>query len=184
MLKRNHLYFLLIILSFSSCNIDNKRIAPALNSITAEDMKKQISVIASDDFLGRAPSTTGEEKTINYLAGQFKQLGLVPANNGSYFQEVSLLKLTADKSMKLDIIGAKSKVSLLSSGDFIGSTPQVTDLVSIDNSDIVFVGYGINSPEYNWNDYAGTNVKGKTVLMLVNDLVMPLPTPRFLTEGQ
>jgi Zn-dependent M28 family amino/carboxypeptidase len=162
----------LIILSvfvFVSCNMENKSVKPALASILADDMKNYISVLASDDFLGRAPSTTGEQKTINYLAEQFKQLGLKPANNGSFFQEVSLVKLTADHSMMLDISGGKRNFSLSFSDDFVGGTPQISELVKIDNSDIVFVGYGINSPEYNWNDYKGLDVKGKTVLMMVND---------------
>ena len=169
MSKKNLLFVFLIISAFTSCKVENKNIVTAIDSITADDLKTKISVLASDDFRGRAPSTIGEEKTIAYLAEQFKQSGLKPANNGSYFQEVSLIKLTADKSMILDINGGKSKVSLKYSDDFIGSTPKVTDFVKIDNSDIVFVGYGINSPEYNWNDYAGLDVKGKTVLMLVND---------------
>lgn len=169
MFKKNNLLIILTIFAFASCNVENKRIEPALNSITADDMKGYISVLASDDFMGRSPATIGEEKTISYLEEQFKQLGLVPANNGSYFQEVSLIKLTADKSMKLDITGTKDKISLKFSDDFIGGTPQVTEFVKIDNSDIVFVGYGINSPENNWNDYDGIDVKGKTVLMLVND---------------
>ena len=169
MSKKNLLFIFLIVSAFTSCKVENKRIVTALDSITADDLKTKISVLASDDFRGRAPSTIGEEKTIAYLAEQFKQAGLKPANNGSFFQEVSLIKLTADKSMILDINGGKSKVSLKYSDDFIGSTPKVTDFIKIDNSDIVFVGYGINSPENNWNDYAGLDVKGKTVLMLVND---------------
>ena len=169
MSKKNLLFIFLIVSAFTSCKVENKRIVTAVDSITADDLKTKISILASDDFRGRAPSTIGEEKTIAYLAEQFKQSGLKPANNGSYFQEVSLIKLTADKSMILDINGGKSKVSLKYSDDFIGSTPKVTDFVKIDNSDIVFVGYGINSPENNWNDYAGLDVKGKTVLMLVND---------------
>ena len=169
MSKKNLLFIFLIVSAFTSCKVENKRIVTALDSITADELKTKISVLASDDFRGRAPSTIGEEKTIAYLAEQFKQAGLKPANNGSFFQEVSLIKLTADKSMMLDINGGKSKVSLKYSDDFIGSTPKVTDFIKIDNSDIVFVGYGINSPENNWNDYAGLDVKGKTVLMLVND---------------
>jgi len=169
MSKKNLLFIFLIVSAFTSCKVENKRIVTAVDSITADDLKTKISVLASDDFRGRAPSTIGEEKTIAYLAEQFKQAGLKPANNGSFFQEVSLIKLTADKSMILDINGGKSKVSLKYSDDFIGSTPKVTDFIKIDNSDIVFVGYGINSPENNWNDYAGLDVKGKTVLMLVND---------------
>jgi Zn-dependent M28 family amino/carboxypeptidase len=169
MSKKNLMFIFLIISTFTSCKVENKSIVTAIDSITADDLKTKISILASDDFRGRAPSTIGEEKTIAYLAEQFKQSGLKPANNGSYFQEVSLIKLTTDKSMILDINGGKSKVSLKYSDDFIGSTPKVTDFVKIDNSDIVFVGYGINSPENNWNDYAGLDVKGKTVLMLVND---------------
>ena len=169
MSKKNLLFIFLIVSAFTSCKVENKRIVTALDSITADELKTKISVLASDDFRGRAPSTIGEEKTIAYLAEQFKQAGLKPANNGSFFQEVSLIKLTADKSMILNINGGKSKVSLKYSDDFIGSTPKVTDFIKIDNSDIVFVGYGINSSENNWNDYAGLDVKGKTVLMLVND---------------
>jgi Zn-dependent M28 family amino/carboxypeptidase len=169
MVKRNHLIIILILFAITGCKTEKKGINTTIDSITAEDLKKQISIIASDDFQGRAPSTTGEKKTIEYLAEQFKLLGLKPANNGSFFQEVSLMKLTADKSMTLDIMGKKSKITLKYPDDFIGSTPQASDSIKIDNSEVVFVGYGINSPEYNWNDYAGLDVKGKTVLMLVND---------------
>ncbi len=168
-LKKNQTLILLIVIAMVSCNVENNRIKPSLASITVEDMKDRISVLASDDFQGRAPSTVGEEKTINHLAEQFKEIGLTPANNGSYFQEVSLMKVSADPSMRLDINGGKGNISLRFSEEFIGGTPQVKDLVQINNSDIVFVGYGINSPEYSWNDYEGLDVKGKTVLMLVND---------------
>jgi Zn-dependent M28 family amino/carboxypeptidase len=169
MFKKNHLSILLTLIAIVSCNEESNRIKPSLTSITIEDMKDHISVLASDDFQGRAPSTQGEEKTINYLAEQFKKIGLKPANKGSYFQEVSLMKISADTSAKLDINGGKSKISLRFSEDFIGGTPQVSELVQIKNSEIVFVGYGINSSEYRWNDYDGLDVKGKTVLMLVND---------------
>ena len=83
---KNYATFLIPILVFFSCNVENKRVETAVKSISAEDMKKNISVLASDDFRGRAPSTIGEDKTINYLAGQFKEIGLKPADNGSYFQ--------------------------------------------------------------------------------------------------
>ena len=159
----------MVILSLAGCKQQNNNIKPALDSITADDMKNYISVLASDDFQGRAPATEGEKKTIAYLQKQFGSLGLKPANNGSYLQEVSLVKLTADPQMKLNITGGKTNLSLKYSEDFMGNTPQIKDLIDIKGSDIVFVGYGINSPENNWNDYAGIKVKGKTVLMLVND---------------
>lgn len=169
MFKKNYVFILSIIIAFVSCNVENKRIEPALESINVDDLKNRISVLASDDFQGRAPATIGEEKTINYLAEQFKQIGLKPANGDSYFQEVALVKLTADASMKLDISDRERNLSLVFSDDFIGGTPQKSDFIQVDNSDIIFVGYGINSPENNWNDYKGLDVKGKTVLMLVND---------------
>jgi len=167
--KNKHAFILLAICVFVGCNKVNKRIEPALESITIDEVKNHISVLASDDFLGRAPTTAGEDKTINYLAEQFKQIGLKPAKGNSYFQEVSLVKLTADASMRLDISEGKRNLSLVFSDEFIGGTPQISELVQINNSEIVFVGYGINSPENNWNDYEGLDVRGKTVLMLVND---------------
>lgn len=168
-LNKNLPFSLLAVIAIVSCNVEKKGIEPALAAITVEDMKTHISVLASDDFQGRAPSTEGEEKTVNYLAGQFKQIGLKPANGDSFFQEVSLVKLTGDPSMKLDISGGKRDLRLKFSDEFIAGTPQVTEIVKISNSDIIFVGYGINSPENGWNDYEGLDVKGKTVLMLVND---------------
>jgi Zn-dependent M28 family amino/carboxypeptidase len=169
MVLKKHIFILFIIFMVTSCNVHDKRLKPALDSINAGDMKNYISVLASDDFLGRAPATLGEKRTITYLEEQFKKAGLQPANKGSFFQEVPLVKITADPSMKLSITGGKQKIDLKYSDDFIGDTPQLSDLIEVNNSDIVFVGYGIDSPENNWNDYKGLDVKGKTVLMLVND---------------
>lgn len=166
--KRDFLIFLVAVL-FVSCTSQKDNISEALKSITIDDLKKQLSVIASDDFAGRAPATEGEIKTINYLQAQFREAGLQPANNGSFLQEVSLVKISPDKSFSLDISGAKNKLSLEYPVEFIGSTSKISEQTDIDNSEIVFVGYGINSPENNWNDYEGIDVKGKTVLMMVND---------------
>jgi Zn-dependent M28 family amino/carboxypeptidase len=160
---------LLIIISIAACKNNTKKTESASDAITADDMKRHISVLASDDFEGRAPSTPGEEKTIKYLAEQFRQLGLEPANHGNWFQEVSMIKITAVKNIKLAISGGKEKVDLKFPDDFIGGTPQTQDLIKEDNSDMIFAGYGIVAPEYNWNDYAGLDVKGKTVVVLVND---------------
>ncbi len=142
---------------------------PALDSITEDDMKDRISMLASDEFLGRAPATEGEEKTISYLAGQFRKTGLEPANGSSYFQEVPLIAITPDPAMKLVLTGGKNKLDLNFPDDFVGYTCQTIDKITIDNSEVIFVGYGINAPEYGWNDYKDLDVRGKTVLMLVND---------------
>lgn len=169
MSKINYLFISLVILTFASCKTKNISIESALESITAEEIKVHISVLASDDFLGRFPASEGEEKTIRYLEEQFKQIGLEPASDNSYFQEVPLVKLTAGGSRILRITGDKKVLDLSFPDDFIGWSPQTTEFIEIDNSDLVFVGYGINSPENDWNDYEGLDVRGKTVLMLVND---------------
>jgi Zn-dependent M28 family amino/carboxypeptidase len=169
MLKLKLLSALVVFASLISCNRQESNLQNAINSITPDGMKSVISVLASDDFQGRAPSTTGEEKTIKYLAEQFKEVGLQPANNGSYFQEVSLVKLTPGKLMKLNVKSGKQNLDLAFSADFIGGTPQVKDSISMENSDMIFAGYGINSPEYNWNDFKDIDVKGKTIVVLVND---------------
>jgi hypothetical protein len=110
-----------------------------------------------------------EEKTINYLAEQFKRIGLKPANRDSWFQEVPLLRLTSESSKTLLITGGKTEFSLSSPDDFVGWSPQTSEQITIENSRLEFVGYGINAPEFGWNDYEGIDVKGKTVLILVND---------------
>ncbi len=169
MFRKNHLSVLVIFFVLAGCRTHDKGLETALEGITADIMKKHISVLASDDFQGRAPATAGEEKTIAYLAEQFKKAGLKPANAGSYFQEVALVRLSADANMTMVVTGGGKELNLRFSDDFIGGTPHVADEIRIDDSEIVFIGYGINSPEYNWNDYSGLDLKGKTVLMLVND---------------
>lgn len=163
------LFLTISVLLLSGCRNQAEDITSAAESINTEDLKKHISILASDEFGGRAPASEGEEKTISYLSGQFDSLGLEPGNNGSWFQEVSMIKITADPKMKLDITGGGNKLSFSSPLEFIGGSPQTDDAISLSSSDLVFVGYGINSPEYNWNDYEGLDVKGKTVVMLVND---------------
>lgn len=172
--KKNMIRYLVTALLISaiflvSCKNSSRNITPAAESIDTVNLKHHISILASDEFGGRAPASEGEEKTISYLAEEFGKLGLEPANNGSWFQEVSMIKITADQTMSLGISGGKSRISLKSPADFIGGSPQTNDRIKIENSEMIFVGYGIIAPEYNWNDYEGLDVKGKTVVMLVND---------------
>jgi Zn-dependent M28 family amino/carboxypeptidase len=159
----------LLTLAIASCKNRVEDYDAGIESINADDLKRHIKVLASDDFEGRAPASPGEEKTINYLAEQFGKLGLEPANNGSWFQEVPMIKITAQEDIELNITDGKNRLSLSSPSDFIGGTPQTSDKISVENSEIVFAGYGIIAPEYNWNDYADLDVKGKTVVVLVND---------------
>ncbi len=153
----------------TGCQPQEKNVDSALKSISVGDYKDYISVIASDSLMGRAPATIGEERTIAYLTDEYRKLGLQPANNGRYLQEVPMVKITAEPSMKMSFSAGQKKVDLKYAVDFIGNTSQIKDQVAVDGSDVIFVGYGIDAPEKDWNDYQGLDLKGKTVLMLVND---------------
>lgn len=133
--------------------------------INTDDLKQHIKTLASDEFEGRLPTTIGEEKTLDYLVKEFKQLGYQPGNGDSFLQPVELIEMTADPDMTMTI---GDNVLAYKEG-MMASTSREQDIVELKNSELVFVGYGVNAPEYNWNDYEGLDVKGKTVVILVND---------------
>ena len=132
--------------------------------------KERIQTLASDEFGGRKPLTEYETKTINYIADEFKNLGLQPANNGSYFQPVREISTFArpDKN-SIRVKAAKGSMDLNFPDDIVIWTLRGQKKIVVPNTDFVFVGFGINAPEYNWNDYEGIDVKGKIVIAMVND---------------
>lgn len=135
---------------------------------------EHIKVLSSDDFEGRLPGTAGEDKTVDYLTQQFKALGLEPGNpDGSYVQKVDLVGITSHPSASFSGCGAE--VALKFPDTFVAGTTQVKPEVAISNSDLVFVGYGVSAPEYGWDDYKDVDVRGKTIVMLVNDPAIPDP---------
>jgi Zn-dependent M28 family amino/carboxypeptidase len=138
--------------------------------ISAEDFSAHVRVLASDEFGGRKPGSEGEEKTVNYLRTQFQRLGLEPGNNGSYFQTVPMIETNADLAQTSMSWKVGDKVDAMKFGDdmVLGTRRGVAD-EHIDDAPVVFVGYGVNAPEADWNDYAGIDVKGKVVVMLIND---------------
>ncbi len=144
--------------------------------LSLDTMKTLVGELASDEFEGRMPGTVGEEKTMALLTREFAGAGLKPGNNGQWFQDVPLVEITAKNVSPLKFTGGKTDMSLDYGSDFVASSYRVTDKISVADSDVVFVGYGINAPEKKWNDYAGLDVKGKTVVILVND-------PDWETEG-
>jgi len=151
------------------------RLQPALEAITPDGLLAHIKILASDEFEGRAPGTKGEELSINYITDQFKQIGLKPGNpDGSYIQEVPLVGIKSDTKMSFTM-GDKT-TDLKYPDDFIASSARLQSEIKIDNSDVVFVGYGIVAPEYGWDDYKDVNVSGKTILMLIGD--PPIPDPK------
>ena len=132
----------------------------------AERLKK----LSSDEFEGREPGTLGERLTTAYLKDEFERIGLKPGNNGSWFQSVPTVEITlqnTDTSLDIQVGGANEKLAYKT--DMVVGNLSAKPDVSLKDSALVFVGYGVNAPEQNWNDYAGLDVKGKTVVVLVND---------------
>ena len=142
----------------------------AAEVITEADFRRHIELLASDEFGGRAPASPGEELTVNYLVENFKNMGLEPANGDSYKQAVPLAWVEAANNPPLVLTGPDGKKMELSypQEQVIWTRQQVAE-TSIEDSEMVFVGYGIVAPEYDWDDYEGVDVEGKTVVILVND---------------
>ena len=166
---------LLALLGFTACSQKTDKTVEQAESRINVDLNKlhqDIKVLASDEFEGRGPLTAGEKLTIEYLAKQYQTIGLVPGNKNSFYQAVPMAKVTPDQNMQLVIGEHKFKAGQ----DFTARTQQVGGSVILDNAELVFVGYGINAPEYQWNDYANVDVKDKTVVVLVND-------PGFATQN-
>ena len=141
----------------------------AKESIVEAELVEDIRVLSSDDFEGRFPGTPGGDKTEQYLKSEFEKIGLGPGNGDSWFQEVPLVEITADPSAHLVVSGSGRTVTFDYGSAFVGGTRRVVEAVQVDQSDVVFVGYGIVAPEYHWNDYDDVDVSGKTVIILVND---------------
>ena len=145
--------------------------------ISADELKRHIRTLASDAFEGRAPTTPGGAKTRDYIAGEFERLGLEPVG-GAWFHDVPMVESTLDPSRSFLRIDANGAVrDLAYKTDAVFGTKRAAPEVSFDASEMVFVGYGVVAPEHQWNDYAGVDVKGKTVVILVND-------PGFLTNDE
>jgi Zn-dependent M28 family amino/carboxypeptidase len=147
---------------------------PALSEKTMQDVTRELSL---DTYEGRAPGSIGEEKTVAYLISKFKAAGLEPGNNGSWTQDVPLIEITAQNVSPLRIADRNGKAMSFAYGsDYVIGSYRETPKTEIKQSDMVFVGHGIVAPEKGWNDYASVDVKGKTVVVMVND-------PDFENEG-
>lgn len=146
----------------------------ANKAISAELILQHTKVLASDEFEGRLPGTPGEAKTVAYVSEQFKALGLAPGNpDGSYVQKVPLVGIEGTPEMSLKV--GKKAIALTRGRDFVAATQRFVPEVKVQDSDVVFVGYGVQAPEYGWDDYKGLDVKGKTIVMLINDPAVPDP---------
>lgn len=163
--------------ALTACGPSDDAAAPAgtgaggPESITEADIAGHLTILASDEFGGRAPSSPGEELTVSYLADQFRSMGLEPGNGDSWFQSVPLVDITVDPEAAPFTVrgGDGAALGFDYADDFVTWTDRVVEESGVEDSDMVFVGYGIAAPELGWNDYEGVDVEGRTVVILVND---------------
>ncbi len=170
-------YLFFVISLFIGCGTPHTSIQKAEDSINEADLERHVLALASDDFQGRKPFTEGEIKTVDYIRAEFEKMGLAGANGGSYFQDVPLVEITGSPSRIMTISTENGTIDLTYLEDFIASTQRITEEIILEDSELVFAGFGIVAPEHDWNDYEHVDVRGKTVLVLVND-------PGFATQDE
>ena len=137
--------------------------------VNKQSIDQHIRTLSSDEFLGRKPFTEGETKTLAYLEKHLKDVGLEPVNEGSYFQAVPMVEITGDPDTSLTLKKDGQTINFRLGKDFVTETEQLSEVNRLDEAEVVFCGFGIVAPEYNWNDYEGLDVEGKLVIAMVND---------------
>jgi len=140
-----------------------------IRPISVATLKAITRELSSDAYEGRAPTTAAEPKTVAYIIDQMKRAGLKPGNKGKWTQDVPLVELTSRGTTPITITGGKTPLAFAYKTDMIAATYRVQPHSELRASEMVFVGFGINAPEKGWNDYAGVDVRGKTVVVLIND---------------
>ena len=151
---------------------DPAALKSAFDAITANDIMQHTKVLSGDDYEGRGPGTKGEELTVKYLTEQFQRIGLKPGNpDGTFVQKVPLVGFTGAPTASFTV-GSK-QINLTFPKDYVAVSRRVVPESKVENSDMVFVGYGVVAPEYGWDDYKGLDVRGKTIVMLINDPQVP-----------
>jgi len=169
-MRRLSLAFIIPIITLACSGPTPPATVAELPDIDTAAVLGHIETLSSDQFEGRGPGSPGEELTVNYLVEQFQQLGLEPGNpDGTYIQQVPLVGITPSDFTPLRIRRGGRTHEFAYNTEYVGNSLRVTEQISLDDSDLVFVGYGVQAPEYDWDDYKGLDVTGKTVVMLVND---------------
>ena len=162
---------LVALFGFTSCEPQGPTEAPSttLPAIDTSYMESVVKEISSDEYGGRRPFTEGETKTIAYLVNEVKNLGLAPGNGDSYTQDVPLVEIESVAEKNVQITGGTSTIDLQLIEDYVAQSPREDGMIQVKDAELVFCGYGIVAPEYNWNDYEGVDMKGKVAVVLVND---------------
>jgi hypothetical protein len=142
--------------------------AAVLAAISAEDLARHVDELSSDAYEGRGPGTPGEERTVAYLTKELERIGLEPGNpDGTWVQRVPLVGHTSTASARFVFDG--ETIEPETPGEWVAGAGQLGAELRVDDRELVFVGYGVRAPEFDWDDYEGLDVAGKTLLMLVND---------------
>ena len=168
------IYLSLLVLIFLGCEEKSTYDNSSINKINEGNLHRHIQILASDEYGGRAPGSPGGEKTKQYISQSFKDLS-IEALDKNYLIEVPLVEMTVTKESYLSLIENNKERRLKQGSETVYWTKRGSEKVSVQNSDLVFVGYGIVAPEYQWNDYKGIDMKGKTAVILIND-------PGFATQ--
>lgn len=167
--RRFNTISLILILLLSACSGSQPPRSSFSDAITEEGIDHYISVLAHDSLMGRKPFTEGETKTLQYLQTVYSDLGLEPANNGAYLQEVPMVEIKSNPQAVTYFKNKNDAIGFKILEDMVLGSQRVQADITTNQTELVFVGFGIVAPEYNWNDYAGLDVKGKTVVILIND---------------
>ena len=174
--------FLLLVASCASVSPSSDEVSRAAATINAEDLIARIKVLSSDDFEGRSPGTRGEELTVDYVASEFRKLGLEPGNpDGTYVQKVPLSEFRTQPSALIKVKGRT--LEWKQPRDWVAFSVERKPLLHIQDSEMVFVGYGVVAPEYQWDDFKGMDLRGKTLVVLVNDPQIPDPKDPAKLDG-
>lgn len=171
-MNKQLLYFVLPVLVAlcSSCNSDKPDNSGESAAVLSEESYgAYLTALAADEMEGRKPFTSGEKKTLAYLEKEFKALGLEPGNGDSFLQEVPMVDIRTSPAPSMTVSGKGKTLELQGREDYVLWTRRTEPSITLDKSELVFAGFGIVAPEYNWNDYAGLDVKDKVVLIMVND---------------
>lgn len=140
-------------------------------------------ILSSDAFEGRAPGTPGEEKTVQYLEAEFRQLGLEPGNpDGSFLQGVPMVGITTQVQTTFATTAGPLEPQPIT--EYVAHTRRVVPQFTLPATEVIFCGYGVVAPEYQWDDFKGADVRGKTIVVLVNDPPQPDPTNRVASTTQ
>jgi Zn-dependent M28 family amino/carboxypeptidase len=149
--------------------------------ISEQRYREHVERLSSDEFEGRGPGTTGEQKTVAYIEAQFRAAGLEPGMGDSFVQAVPAMEMRVTPDPVMQVRGDGGQLELRNADDFVVWTRRPVQESRLTDAELVFAGYGIVAPEYGWNDYAGLDVRGKIVLVLVNDPGYATQDPQLFT---